>query len=103
MFTGFSAKGFLSRVGDDGWVDLFDGKTLKGWTSRAKGDVKVEEGEIRILSRGANLWLVHEGEFDNFELRLEAKMPESGYNSGIGFRCAGKGKPKGYSTEAFPR
>jgi hypothetical protein len=26
-------------------------------------------------------------------------MPESGYNSGIGFRCSGKGKPFGYQCE----
>ena len=86
---------------DDGWLPLFDGKTLNGWTATAKNQtVEVSDGEIHLLSKKANLWLLHEKSYDHFELEVEAKMPESGYNSGIGFRCTpGKKKPKGYQCE----
>jgi uncharacterized sulfatase len=100
MFIGFSANAFLNQVEKkDEWIALFDGKTLDGWTARAKGEVTVADGAIQILSKGPNLWLVHKGEFDDFELQIEAKMPDV-YNSGIGFRCVGPGgKPKGYQCE----
>ncbi|MDX1564449.1 MAG: DUF1080 domain-containing protein [Phycisphaeraceae bacterium] len=84
-----------------GWVRLFDGKTLTGWTPTAKNQtVKVTDGEIHLLSKKANLWLVHKKSYDHFELEVEAKMPLKGYNSGIGFRCTpGRKKPKGYQCE----
>ena len=116
MFIGFSTRAFLKKVkqeqqdakgaqgdegesGDSEWISLFDGKTLDGWTARAKGEVQAKDGEIQILSKGANLWLVHEDNFENFELTAEVKMPDDNYNSGIGFRCTGDGKPKGYQCE----
>ncbi len=100
MFIGFSSAAFLTAVTDDKeWIKLFDGKTLDDWSAKAKGEVNAKDGEIQILSKGANLWLVHEAEFEDFELIVEAKMPEDGYNSGIGFRCTGEGKPKGYQCE----
>jgi hypothetical protein len=99
MFIGFEAEGFLSRVQTGDWEQLFDGETLEGWTARAPGDVEVKEGEIQMLAEGDNLWLVHEKDFQDFELLVEAKMPDI-YNSGIGFRCSGEqGKPKGYQCE----
>lgn len=105
MFINFSAQAFLNKFEQEDesgaeWTSLFDGKSLEGWDARAEGDVSVADGEIRILSQGQNLWLVHEGTFDDFELKLEALMPKEGYNSGIGFRCVGKaGRPKGYQCE----
>lgn len=103
MFIGFSANAFLKRAESEpegDWISLFDGKTLQGWDARAEGEVKVVDGEIQILAKGKNLWLVHEKTYDDFELKVEAKMPKDGYNSGIGFRCVGeKGKPKGYQCE----
>jgi N-sulfoglucosamine sulfohydrolase len=100
VFTRLSIGGFLSRVDHPKERALFDGKTLHGWSARAKGDVQVVDGEIQILARGDNLWLVHEEDFTDFELTVEAMMPADGkYNSGIGFRCVGEGKPKGYQCE----
>jgi len=82
------------------WNHLFDGETLDDWKAMAEGEVKVEDGEIHILAKGKNLWLLHEQAFENFELQAEVKMPSDPYNSGIGFRCTpAKGKPKGYQCE----
>ncbi len=81
------------------WKSLFDGKTLNGWKAPGTDEVKVVDGEIHILTK-KNLWLLQEDSYENFELEVEAKMPESGYNSGIGFRCvAKKKKPLGYQCE----
>lgn len=99
MFISFAANGFLTRVTNEPWRELFDGKSLDGWTARAKGDVQAKDGEIQILSKGQNLWLVHDEQFEDFELTVEAMMPDDAYNSGIGFRCVGAGKPKGYQCE----
>ncbi len=99
MFTSFAAKGFLARRRRGEWARLFDGETLDVWEARADGKVEAKNGEIRMLSKGANLWLAHEKAYKDFELRVEAKMPDH-YNSGIGFRCQGEeGKPKGYQCE----
>jgi len=90
------------------WKPLFDGKSLAGWETQADGDVKAVNGEIHILSKRANLWLLHGKSFTDFELTVEAHMPAGAYNSGIGFRCnsntgnkkQGKGKKiQGYQCE----
>ena len=100
MFIGFSTNAFIRNNSENEWQSLFDGKSLEGWEARSKGQtVKVENGEIQLLSKKANLWLVHNKSFENFELELEAKMPLEGYNSGIGFRCTGAKKPLGYQCE----
>lgn len=111
MFIGMTANAFLqatrhaSETGEvdgeneAGWQALFNGQSLEGWEARAEGEVSVTDEEIHLLAKGKNLWLVHEGTFADFELEVEVLMPEAGYNSGIGFRCVGDGKPKGYQCE----
>jgi len=105
MFIRLSIMPFLNRVHEGEWKALFDGKTLDGWDLRSGGDqskatVRVRKGEIHIESPGPNVWLSHEKSYEDFELRLEAKMPGRDYNSGIGFRCRGKTrKPNGYQCE----
>jgi hypothetical protein len=110
MFVKFSTVAFLNKQGmdgdkgaegaKDGWVDIFDGKTLNGWKANFPDQsVKVVDGEIHIMSKGKNLWLLHEKVYKDFEVELEAKMPDV-YNSGLGFRCKAKGKkPTGYQCE----
>lgn len=89
----------LADEPDAGWVDLFDGKSLDGWRAEGKEGVSIEEGEIRLLSKGKNLWLPHERSWTDFELEVEALMPAEGYNSGIGFRCTSTGRFTGYQCE----
>lgn len=103
MFISFAAGGFLARHADSADRDfepLFDGKSLDGWTAMTEGDVAAKYGEIQLLAKGKNLWLLNDQTFGDFELTVEAKMPKDGYNSGIGFRCTAAGnKPKGYQCE----
>jgi len=103
----------------DKWIDLFDGKTLKGW-KRVSGKAKytVEAGAIVGIS-APNTYdnvLATEKEYGNFILELEFKV-DSDLNSGIQIRChkfnEGDKRPKngktareghvyGYSIEIDP-
>jgi hypothetical protein len=72
----------------DGWIDLFDGRTLKGWRpSENKASWRVTESQL--CCDGARSHLFYEGpvrqaDFRNFELELEARAPHAA-NSGIYF------------------
>lgn len=72
-----------------GWVDLFDGKTTKGWHSygqtSAAAQWEAKDGAIHLnKSKGGNGDLVTDKEYGNFDLKLEWKISPNG-NSGILF------------------
>jgi len=72
---------------DPGFVSLFDGKTLTGWTlvGQHGAGYGVTNGAIYCaLGGGGNLFT--EKEFDDFILRLEFKL-EDGSNNGVGIRA----------------
>lgn len=73
---------------EKGFVSLFDGKTLNGWTLLSKGTGTgyiVKDGAIVCpLDGGGNL--LTEKEFSNFVLRFDFRM-EPGGNNGIGIRA----------------
>ncbi|RIK74461.1 MAG: DUF1080 domain-containing protein [Planctomycetota bacterium] len=68
----------------DGWVSLFDGKTLEGWKANEHPENwKVEDGAI--VGRGPRSHLFcTAGDFTDFEFSTEV-MTEKGTNSGIYF------------------
>ena len=84
------------------WTPLFNGKSTKGWTPRAKVDsFKAVDGELHLSSK-VNVWVVSDLQMGDFVVELEVKIPtdNKGFNSGLGFRLIGdKGKPKGYQCE----
>lgn len=84
-----SMIGGLALAADEGFIPIFDGKSLQGW----EGDTslwRVEEGAIVGETKAdapvaANQFLIwSDGEADDFELKAEFKI-ESG-NSGIQIR-----------------
>jgi hypothetical protein len=84
----------------DGWVQIFDGKTLSGWDGRS--DIwHVEDGALVGESSpehpsGTTNIIWTGGEPGNFELKLEMKLEGSGANGGVqyrSFRVAPKGHP----------
>ena len=73
---------------DDGWVSLFDGKTLEGWTQR-NGTAKytVKDGTIHgETNEGSpNSFLCSNKKYGNFELEFEVKVHDR-LNSGVQIR-----------------
>ncbi len=85
--------------GKDGWISMFDGKTLTGWKANQSPESwKVVDGAIVGDGPASHLfWMVRECE--NCEFRAEVKLNHSG-NSGMYFRTAfGPGFPKGYEAQ----
>jgi hypothetical protein len=85
--------------GRDGWISMFDGKTLNGWKANENpGSWKVVDGAIVGDGPASHLFWM-ERECENCEFRAEVKLNHSG-NSGMYFRTAfGPGFPKGYEAQ----
>ena len=90
----FDAPGFESErpntltdaERDAGWALLFDGRTTAGWRG-FKSDTMpdgwaIEDGTIARADGGGDI--ISEGQYDDFELRLQWKIAPAG-NSGIFF------------------
>ncbi|MDF1741930.1 MAG: DUF1080 domain-containing protein [Verrucomicrobiales bacterium] len=77
----------------DGWVELFDGKTLKGWKHSTLGTAKysVVDGAIHgVTEEGSpNSFLISEKEYGDFEIEFDVKVHDS-LNSGIQIRSREK-------------
>ena len=73
---------------DDGWIDLFNGESLEGWTGT--DGYKVEDGILICTSDGKLMRTVEQ--FDNFIVELEVKFTP-GANNGLGIRDPGQGNP----------
>jgi hypothetical protein len=87
------------QPGKDGWVSMFDGKTLDGWKANQNAQSwSVKDGAIVGDGPASHLfWMVQECE--NCEFRAEVKLNHSG-NSGMYVRAAfGPGFPKGYEAQ----
>lgn len=91
---------------EDGYVALFNGKSLEGWR-KIGGDATyaVENGDI--VGRhgpGQNTFLRTEATYANFSLKMDMRWDEPG-NSGVLFRSAQRdsnGRAYGYQYELDP-
>src|SRR5690348_10221030 len=85
--------------GNDGWISMFDGKTLNGWKANERpGSWKVVDGAIVGDGPASHLFWM-ERECEDCEFRAEVKLNHGG-NSGMYFRTAmGPGFPKGYEAQ----
>ena len=85
--------------GKDGWISMFDGKTLDGWKANENpGSWKAVDGAIVGDGPASHLFWM-ERECENCEFRAEVKLNHSG-NSGMYLRTAfGPGFPKGYEAQ----
>lgn len=82
-----------------GWIQLFDGKTLEGWSASENPDTfKVEDGAIVCNGPRAHLFYMGDGgkaKFTNFVFVADVKT-KPGANSGIYFHT-------GYQDNGWPR
>ena len=86
MVSAFVSLSGLSSTKEDGFVSLFDGKSLNGWITMNKtGKGYVVKNGILFCpaTGGGNLFSVKE--YSNFILRFEFRLQE-GSNNGVGIR-----------------
>jgi hypothetical protein len=90
--------GLELRAADDeppaGFASLFNGKDLNGWKVNEGGKLDKWGAADGLLftKGGGGGWLMTEEEYDDFELRLEFRLPRAG-NSGVALRSALQGAP----------
>ncbi|HEY1084454.1 MAG TPA: DUF1080 domain-containing protein [Prosthecobacter sp.] len=85
----FAALSLLTSVhAEEGFVTLFDGKSLEGWEQHSgKAEYRVENGAIvgKTVPNTGNSFLCTNKKYGDFVLELEFKVDPS-MNSGIQFR-----------------
>jgi HEAT repeat protein len=86
----------------NGFIPLFDGNSLSGWSSKAS-IFRAEQGEIvggNLEDRvSQNEFLVHDATFQDFDLRLQAKVLGKNPNSGVQFRS--KAVPDSHEVSGY--
>ncbi len=85
-----SAPTLSKREAQQGFVSLFDGKTLNGWQGSLKG-YTVEDGLLVCRKEGGGR-LFTKKEYADFVFRFEFKL-EPGGNNGVGIRTPARGDP----------
>jgi 3-keto-disaccharide hydrolase len=85
LFAGFIAVSYMPPASSEtGWVTLFDGKSLNGFSKIGDANWRVEDGAI-VADRG-NGFLVSNNSYGDFQIRAEFWVePDS--NSGVFIRC----------------
>ena len=76
-----------------GWLQLFDGTTLKGWDGPAEWHV--EAGTIMVHSTSTTYLIWQGGEPKDFEFKGEVKLEGANANSGVQFRATMLGEVPG--------
>jgi rhodanese-related sulfurtransferase len=89
LALGMIVAGGLSAFAQDkseaaGFVSLFDGKSLAGWTGSLVG-YGVENGNLICVAGGKGN-LLTEAEYSDFVFQFEFKLT-AGANNGLGIRC----------------
>ena len=86
----------------DGWVSLFDGKSLDGWKVNEKPETfSVKDGEIVVRGERAHLFYmgnVNGHDFKNFELKVDI-MAKKTSNSGVYFHT--EFQPDGWPAKGY--
>jgi hypothetical protein len=99
-----------SFAADDGWVSLYDGKTLRGW-SRVNGEATYEsrDGAIVGTTRMAspNSFLATDQKYRDFVLEFDVRQDGGPANSGVQIRSAidpkyNEGRVFGYQVDIDP-
>src|SRR5919109_949901 len=83
-----------ARADDEGFVPLFDGKSLAGWELARRGLAhwSVDGAEVRCTGERPAGWIRTARTYRNFVLRLEYAISPGG-NSGIFARSLVEGRP----------
>ena len=82
----------------EGWIALFDGKTLDGWAVKSGfATYKAEGGAIvgTTASNSPNSFLTSTKAYGDFEMTMEVKLDDAALNSGLQIRSKLKGEQYG--------
>ncbi len=82
----------------EGWIALFDGKTLDGWAVKSGfATYRVEEGAIvgTTVTNSPNTFLCTAKSYRDFDFSAEVWLDDGGLNSGIQVRSKLKGESHG--------
>jgi type 1 glutamine amidotransferase len=96
----------LAKDNDEGWVSLFDGKTLDGWVQiNGTARYEVKDGTIlgTTVEGSPNSFLCTRKHYSDFDLEFEVKV-DSRLNSGVQIRSNSlpqyrNGRVHGYQVE----
>jgi hypothetical protein len=102
VFIGLALASLMQPVGraaadEPGWVEIFDGKTLAGWTQRnGTATYAVVDGTIvgTTADGSPNSFLCSDKDYGDFELVLETKVDDQ-LNAGVQIRSKTDGGPNG--------
>lgn len=87
---GLTNIGWAAGKSEEGFVSLFDGKSLAGWQLMNGAKFVVEEGVIKHdKGRG---WLRSDKQYGDFELRLEFRFLKPKQDGGVFLRSQKDGK-----------
>jgi 3-keto-disaccharide hydrolase len=78
------SKFLPQKLLDDGWISLFDGESLFGWTPTGDAKWDVVDGEVRTIGDRSG-FLMTTSEWADYELHVEFKA-EPKTNSGVFLR-----------------
>lgn len=68
-----------------GWIQLFDGRTLAGWSAEGGAQWTAADGVVKA-EKGAPGWLRTEAAFGDFRLKLEYRVRQPDARSGVALR-----------------
>ena len=98
IFIAIAAFYFLSLTNcsvtadkdEEGFVHLFDGKTLNGWHLMNDAKFIAEEGVIKL--NGGSGWLRSDKQYSDFILRLEFRFMKPKQDGGVFLRSSIEGE-----------
>ena len=85
-----AAQSAEPKAPPEGYVSLFDGKSLAGWELMNNAKFVAEDGVLKL--HGGSGWLKSEKEFADFDLQLEVRWLKPRQDSGIFLRSSKEGK-----------
>ena len=85
LVSAFAVGGSAQGQGQDGWVSLFDGKSLDNFTQTGEANWRIEDGAI-VADQGKGGHLVSKEKYKDHAIRIEFWSDEKA-NSGIFARC----------------
>jgi hypothetical protein len=80
------AEGWIEGADEPPFIDLFDGKSLKGWDPQHTDRFSARDGVL--VNDGGTGWMRSEKSYRDFEFQAEYRVIKPGSDSGVFFRSS---------------